>query len=143
MEPLTIVRVVLSLAVVLGVIWWAKKRLLGGKTVARLRKEQLVTVVGRQSLGKNASVIVLDTDGRRLLLGVTEQQVTVLRETEAPAEPVFEDALNEADKTAGGKADIASAITFKPVSQGLLNGSILSPAAWKQVGSLIGVGTKK
>jgi flagellar protein FliO/FliZ len=42
-------------------------------------------VLGRVTLGRNASVTVVRVGGRALVLGVSEQQVTLLTETD-PAE---------------------------------------------------------
>jgi flagellar protein FliO/FliZ len=39
-----------------------------------------VQVVGRQSLGRRAGVAVVEVEGRRLLLGVTDQGVSMLTE---------------------------------------------------------------
>lgn len=68
-------RVVLSLAVVLGLLWVLQRRLSRG---AGARAAGVVTVVGRQALGRQASVVVVDVDGRRFVLGVTEQSISVL-----------------------------------------------------------------
>jgi len=71
-------RVVVSLGAVLGAIWFLHRWLTkGGKSPAR-RAGKAITVVARQSLGAKASVAVVETDGRRFLLGVTEQAITVL-----------------------------------------------------------------
>nr|WP_243861869.1 flagellar biosynthetic protein FliO [Frigoribacterium endophyticum] len=43
-----------------------------------------VTVVARQGLGAKASVVVVDVEGERLVLGVTESSVTVLSAAEVP-----------------------------------------------------------
>ena len=68
-------RVVLSLAVVLGLLWVLQRRLSKGPGK---RTANVVTVVGRQGLGQKASVVVVDVDGRRFVLGVTEQSINVL-----------------------------------------------------------------
>jgi flagellar protein FliO/FliZ len=79
-------RVVLSLAVVLGLLWVLQRRLSRGSGA---RSADVVTVVGRQGLGQKASVVVVDVDGRRFVLGVTEQSINVLhtQDTEPAAEP--------------------------------------------------------
>lgn len=69
-------RVALSLAAVLGLLWVLQRRLTRGSRGSR--SQNLVTVVGRQGLGQKASVVVVDIDGRRFVLGVTEQSVNVL-----------------------------------------------------------------
>lgn len=78
-----VLRVAVSLGVVLAVIWWAHRRVTAGR--ARTRKTELVTVVARQAVAPKASVVVVDADGRRLTLGVTEHGVTVLHDREAPS----------------------------------------------------------
>src|SRR5512133_2801827 len=72
-------RVILSLAVVLGLLWVLQRRLSRG---SGSRAANVVTVVGRQGLGQKASVVVVDVDGRRFVLGVTEQSISVLHDGE-------------------------------------------------------------
>ncbi|MET1155636.1 flagellar biosynthetic protein FliO [Arthrobacter sp.] len=76
-------RVALSLAVVLGLLWVLQRRFSRG---ARTGARQLVRVVERQTIGPKASVVVVDADGRRFLLGVTDQAVNVLDTREVPVE---------------------------------------------------------
>ena len=77
-------RVALSLACVLGLIWFAGRRLQGA---AGLRKPRTVpmTVLGRQTLVKGAGLALVEVAGRVLLLGVGEQGVRVLVELDVPA----------------------------------------------------------
>lgn len=81
---LVALRVALSLAAVLGLLWVLQRKLtkgsLGGRT------PNLVTVVGRQGVGQKASVVVVDIEGRRFVLGVTEQSVSVLHDGQAPTD---------------------------------------------------------
>ncbi|MCR6493464.1 flagellar biosynthetic protein FliO [Cellulomonas sp. P24] len=72
-------RVVLSLACVLGLIWYAQRRLTGPLGRRRPVGPQL-SVVGRHTLGRHASVAVLAAGDRRLLIGVTEHGITLLTE---------------------------------------------------------------
>ncbi|MGW6175167.1 flagellar biosynthetic protein FliO [Arthrobacter sp. NPDC055138] len=76
-------RVALSLAVVLGLLWVLQRRFSRG---ARTGARKLVRVVERQTIGPKASVVVVDADGQRFLLGVTDQAVNVLDTREAPVE---------------------------------------------------------
>ncbi|MBC7551340.1 MAG: flagellar biosynthetic protein FliO [Cellulomonas sp.] len=82
-------RVVLALACVLGLIWFAGRRLSGTPGLRKPRSVPL-TVIGRQSLGKGAGIALVEVAGRVLLLGVGEQGVRVLTEIDLPpvAEPV-------------------------------------------------------
>lgn len=80
---LVALRVALSLAAVLGLLWALQRRLTRGSRATR--SQNLVTVVGRQGLGQKASVVVVDIDGRRFVLGVTEQNVNVLHDGDSPS----------------------------------------------------------
>ena len=78
-------RVVLSLGVVLALLYVLQKRIVKGGRAGRQAAQ--VTVVARQGIGAKASVVVVDVEGERLVLGVTESSVTVLAASEAPAAP--------------------------------------------------------
>lgn len=112
---LLFVRVVLALAVVLGLIWYTQKRLGRGQA----GPEKLITVVTRQGLSQKASVVMIDADGTRFMLGVTEQSVTVLHTAVAPAAPV-------------AAAPDPSLTNVLPGTPDLLAGSIFSGQTWKQ-----------
>lgn len=79
---LVALRVALSLAAVLGLLWVLQRRLTRGSRATR--SQNLVTVIGRQGIGQKASVVVVDIDGRRFVLGVTEQSVNVLHDGDLP-----------------------------------------------------------
>ena len=105
------VRTILSLAVVLGLIWYAGRRLNDsasgrggdgmlaawvrkaggavGRTPARGRRRAerpapLVAVVGRQAIGPKASVAVVDVGDQRLVLGVSESGIALLTTMAVP-----------------------------------------------------------
>ena len=145
-------RVLLSLAAVLGTLWMLQRRLTKGPRAARATK--LVSVVTRQVIAPKASVVVLDVDGKRFLLGVTEQSVTVLNTSELPTpivaetEPVrltavpqaatgsaaaFGRALADADGAALGRDPLGTGV----LATGALGGSILSPTTWKRAASVL------
>ncbi|WP_336857786.1 flagellar biosynthetic protein FliO [Sinomonas albida] len=75
-------RVLVSLAAVLGLMWVLARRLRRGTASP---KAKALSVVSRQTVGPKASVVLVDTDGRRFLLGVTEHGISVLHSGEAPA----------------------------------------------------------
>ena len=78
-------RVLVSLGAVLGLLWWLQRRF--SNTAGAGRNEQVpVRVVGRQPLTPKASVVVVETGGRRFLLGVTEGSVNVLHTADLPPE---------------------------------------------------------
>lgn len=140
-------RVVLSLAVVLGLLWVMQRRLSRG---GRARgASNLVSVVGRQSLGSKASVVVVEIDGQRLILGVTEAQVTVLQGgggAGARAES-FAQSMTVAEGTGlagsgtGTDTEPEPPLEFRPRRKagqaGRLGGSILSPATWQQTAAAL------
>lgn len=77
-------RVVVSLSAVLGVIWFAQRRLTKGKLLQKVVRE--IRVVGRQSLGSKASVVLIEADGKRMMLGVTDHSITLLDSSPAKAD---------------------------------------------------------
>jgi flagellar protein FliO/FliZ len=120
-------RVVCSLAVVLLLMWG----------LARLVRKPLggrggpLGVLARQALTRNASVAVIRIDGRALVLGVTESQVTLLAETDLAAfEPGgVDEVAGRARHAAPDQREPGS--THRPeLSGGPLAGSVLSPATW-------------
>ncbi|KQS68399.1 flagellar biosynthetic protein FliO [Modestobacter sp. Leaf380] len=82
-----VIRLVLTLAFVGGVLWFAarlaKKRGLGGGN-------GLIEVVARQRMGRSSTVSVLRVADRVLVVGTTEEHVTLLAEMDGE---VVEDAL--------------------------------------------------
>ncbi len=175
-------RVALSLGVVLALLWVLQRRL--GSTGRAKRAAGMVTVVTRQGISPKASVVVLDVDGTRFLLGVTDSSVTVLHSTDAPPveqsadEPglslvpvpvpapapahaapatsagAFAASLSAAslnatalDTVSPGAAtgEVASdddAAYRRPRARdrkpaGALEGSVLSPATWRQAGAAL------
>ncbi|WP_250448480.1 flagellar biosynthetic protein FliO [Actinotalea sp. C106] len=91
-------RVLLSLAVVLGLLWFLARRLSGTKAVRRRATD--LAVIGKQSLGGKTGLALVEVGGRRLLLGVSEQGVNLLTEVDMPVEPPAPVALllNEDDE---------------------------------------------
>lgn len=90
MDTLVIaLRVALSLGVVLALMWVLHRRVAKGQFGAgkkpRGRRSAAVEVVARQGIGGKASVVVVDVEGERLVLGVTEQGVSLLTSGAAPA----------------------------------------------------------
>jgi flagellar protein FliO/FliZ len=78
-------RVLVVLGVIVGVLWYVQRRITKGKR-GRVRRGNAVTVVGRQGVGAKASVVVVDVDGTRFVLGVTERAVNVLHSGDRPEE---------------------------------------------------------
>jgi flagellar protein FliO/FliZ len=88
-----LLRLVLSLGVVIvlmaGLAKLARNRM--GRTAGRRRDHALqLQVLSRQTIGKNASVLLVRAGDRGLLLGVTEHNVSLITETELTAAPADE-----------------------------------------------------
>lgn len=89
MDTLVIaLRVALSLGVVLALMWVLHRRMAKGRFGAgatKGRRSASVEVVARQGIGGKASVVVVDVEGERLVLGVSEHGVALLTSGQAPA----------------------------------------------------------
>ena len=83
-QVLLAIRVIVSLAVVIGLMW-AISRLTKGRTTT---KGVPLEIVSRAAVGKKASVIVLRIGERGLVVGVTEHSMSLLAEIEIEDEPV-------------------------------------------------------
>jgi flagellar protein FliO/FliZ len=139
-----------------------QRRVTKGLSPARGRRGNAVTVVGRQGVGPKASVVVVDVDGNRFVLGVTERQVSVLHTSDRPQDadvtPLVRvpeaPAAQAAARTGTDDATAANSTTSTTTTtrqdadfltaQGraslfdeALKGSILSPATWRQASSAV------
>lgn len=79
-------RVLVVLGVIVALLWYVQRRLTKGKGGRHARRGNAVTVVGRQGVGSKASVVVVDVDGTRFVLGVTERAVNVLHSGDRPVD---------------------------------------------------------
>ena len=121
-----VIRLLLSLAFVAGVLWFAarlaRKRGLGSSG-------GLVEVVAHQRMGRASTVNVLRIGDRVLVVGATEQQVTLLAELDGEA---LEASL--ADRAEAGSGEGARPAVALPAAPGrvggALAGSVLDRSAW-------------
>ena len=137
-------RVLVSLAAVLGVMWVVARRMRAGSKKGPTR---LIEVLGRQQVSRGASVAVVRVGEQALVVGVTDNQVSVLAETDlAAAQSML--AQNDAPARKPARSKHASpSVRFDkgvdrrvvraveetaPARPGALSGSALSPATWKQ-----------
>ncbi len=111
-----VVRLVLSLAFIALVLWFAarvaQKRGLG-------QGNGLIEVVARQRMGRASSVSVVRIAGRVLVVGSTEEQVTLLAEVDGD---VVEEAIAE-----------RRPVTAQPAvagTPGVLAGSVFDRNGW-------------
>lgn len=109
-----VLRVALALGCVLGVLWWLGRRV--ARSGGGQRRTAALTVVARQGLGQKASIAVVDADGRRLLLGVSEHGVTLLTELEAPA-PVA--GAGQDERVEIDPADLADLVALPTAGDGV------------------------
>jgi len=139
-------RVALSLGIVLALLWFLHRRITRGSK--QRGPAAAITVLGKQAVGQKASVVVVDADGMRFVLGVTENNVTVLHSAESPEAvtpaAAFAEVLTAVPSaTVTGLKPTVAASTAKDlesalVKPGALGGSILSPATWRQAASALG-----
>lgn len=102
-------RLVVSLAIVLGLMWVAARLLArqsGGRTT-RTSKPVPIQVLARSSLTKNSSVAVVSAAGKALIVGITDQSVTLLGEGDL-------DALTTAEEEDPATTITAAARTRSP-----------------------------
>jgi flagellar protein FliO/FliZ len=139
---ITAIRVIVSLGVVLGLLWFLQRRLTRGAKAKSSGSP--VTIVTKQAISPKASVVVIDVEGMRLLLGVTEHSVNVLQSSDAPAVPasaeVFAESLSRAAVGSGRSTTRSTGLLTDfglgdKSGQGAFAGSILSPSTWKQMAS--------
>ncbi|MGY1630979.1 FliO/MopB family protein [Geodermatophilus sp. SYSU D01186] len=112
-----VIRLILSLAFIGVVLWFAarlaKKRGLG-------QGNGLIEVVARQRMGRASSVNVVRIAGRVLVVGATEEQVTLLAEVDGDT---VEEAIAERQSLLAARPLPASAT-------GTLSGSVFDRGSW-------------
>jgi flagellar protein FliO/FliZ len=148
------IRVVFSLAVVFGLIWLVARtssRKFGGAA------RSMVRVVARQPLARTASLAVVEVGDRVLVVGVSENGVSLLTEMDPSELPAADTAAETGDPTvetaaltdgsgraagswlrkpAGGPDQLVP-VTPAPGAHAAvrstgLNGSVLSAQTWRQ-----------
>lgn len=138
-------RMLLALVFVLGVMWllakWARKPMGAAKT------DRVMTVLARQQISRTSSVTVLRVMDRALVLGVTEQGVRLITETElAPIEdalagepgpargwPGLRRAPQAIEAGSEPAADAEPALPTVRSRRASLDGSVLSASTWRQL----------
>ena len=81
----------------LGALWFLQRRVSRGSAARQAREP--ITVVAKQALGGKAQLIVVDVEGSRYVLGVTEGGLSVVDRLPLPSQPqalrAAEDAEND------------------------------------------------
>jgi flagellar protein FliO/FliZ len=78
-----VLRIGFSLLIVFGLMWGLAK--LARRPLNARRGTGELAVLGRQQLSRSTSVAVIQVAGRALVVGVTEQQISLLGETDLVA----------------------------------------------------------
>lgn len=159
-ELLLLLRVALSLAAVLGLLWYLQRRV--GKRMQQRREGVEITVVARRALGGKAQLVIVETDDARYVLGVTEHGVNLIERAAAdhvtrPVVHLGESSPRPAADAGGGDSfdellaserasaqpslrrhrRPAEADPRRPGSPDPLSGSILSPQTWRQTAEFL------
>jgi flagellar protein FliO/FliZ len=137
-------RLLVSLAAVLGLMWFIGRRMRKG---GRAKSTQLIDVLGRQQLSRSASVAVVRVGEQALVVGVTDAQVSVLAETDLGAALAMTAAAGEPRTSTARRTSAPRRAATPPrpaaarhsvaddestASSGPLTGSALSPQTWRQ-----------
>lgn len=132
----TALRVAVSLALIIGLIWFVQRR---SAKWSKKRTKRAITVIGRQSLGGKSRVVIVEADGTHFVLGVTDSSVVVLKSRELEtfadalaAEDAIEvpDDLGELDDL--GEPDDAPALPTAPAPTPTFAQAITSPDTWRR-----------
>ena len=96
---------VLVLALILLLAWLARQTRMGSW---QMQQRQTITMktLASMNLGIKERLVVVEVDGRRLLLGVTPQQINTLAELEADERQTDPVSANNNDKAASGFAEL-------------------------------------
>jgi flagellar protein FliO/FliZ len=118
--PELVLRITFSLLVVLALMWGVAR--IARRPLSR-RGGTVLTVLARQQLSRGSAVAVLRVLDRALVLGVTDQQVTLLGETDLAAVEQQQAAASRHGTALVGDAPAAA-------DPGRLAGSALSWRTW-------------
>ena len=119
-----VLRIGFSLLIVFGLMWGLAKvarRPLTGK-----RSTGALSVLNRQQLSRGSSVAVVQVADRALVLGVTDQQISLLGETTLEAFEKHPHDVERRDSMTLAPGDVRPA---QPLEK--LDGSVLSPRTWR------------
>ena len=121
------IRLVCSLALVIGLLLLIAR--FGGRKMRGGRGE-LIQVLQRQPLSRTSSITVVSVGTRVLVLGGTEQQVSLLAELDPDELDVPELSLVPDE----GVEDLPAPAPIRrtPSATGRLAGSVLAPETWRQ-----------
>ena len=116
-------RIGFSLLVVFGLMWGLAK--VARRPLSAHRGTGTLSVLTRQQLARGAAVAVVQVADKALIVGVTDQHVSLLGETELA---VFQQAA--AHPHEHRDAVVLPTDVISP-TKGRLDGSVLSPRTWR------------
>jgi flagellar biosynthetic protein FliO len=87
--------VFITIAVMAGLAWFLRK------TAASRRGNRAISIETAVPLGERRSLVVVMVEGRRLLLGLTPTQVSLVTELTALPAKSFESVLDESTRSDG------------------------------------------
>lgn len=131
-------RIGLSLLVILGLMW-ALARAVRRPLGSGRHHGQLLSVLNRQQLTRGAAVTVVRVGDRAIILGVTDQQVSLLGEADLEDFEIHhtshrdhvEVSADELPAPYSTAPPLNGLKAFRPVpDRGRLDGSLLSPRTW-------------
>jgi flagellar protein FliO/FliZ len=131
-----LLRLVVSLVAVIGLMWLAARVLRGSVTGGG---NGVMEVLARQSLGRSSSVAVVRIADKAVVVGITESKVSFLADADLAAIEAAQGAA-DAERSVRSPVDTAgtdvrtgvSGRAMRPGTGSGLEGSIVSPATWKQ-----------
>lgn len=122
-----VLRIGFSLLVVFGLMWGLAR--LARRPLTGNRGQGTLAVLNRQQLARGAAVTIVQVADRALILGVTEQQVSLLGETDPEKFGKHGHLVERRDQEPLEPDDVLPPPAH-PATNGRLDGSILSPRVW-------------
>ena len=119
-----VLRIGFSLLIVFGLMWGLAK--MARRPLNARHGTGSLSVLNRQQLSRGSSVAVVQVADRALVLGVTDQQVSLLGETTLEA---FEKHPHGAERR--DPMTLPPSLVSPGVPQDKLDGSLLSPRTWR------------
>ena len=119
-------RVVFSLAVVIGLLWFVART--GTKRFGGAARS-MVRVVARQPLARSASLAVVEVGERVLVVGISENGVRLLTEMDPSELP---DERMDVPAAPGPRAVAVVGGARKAAPTSTLGGSVISAQTWRQ-----------
>jgi flagellar protein FliO/FliZ len=122
-----VLRIGFSLLVVFGLMWGLAK--VARRPLSGNRGTGTLSVLNRQQLARGAAVTIVQVADKALILGVTDQQVSLLGETELDKFEKHPHAVERRDSVPLVPDDVLPPPAH-PATEGRLDGSVLSPRTW-------------